>query len=67
MDGRTVLIIAHRFSTIQNADAVAVLDQHRVMEIGSHAKLLAKDQGLFRKLMEKQAFLQAQQKQALFK
>ncbi|RXN27803.1 ATP-binding cassette sub-family B member mitochondrial [Labeo rohita] len=67
MDGRTVLIIAHRLSTIQSADAVAVLDQHRVMEIGSHAKLLANDQGLFRKLMEKQAFLQAEQKQALFK
>lgn len=66
MDGRTVLIIAHRLSTIQSADAVAVLDQHRVMEIGSHAKLLANDQGLFRKLMEKQAFLQAKQKQALF-
>uniref|UniRef100_A0A673FIL9 ATP-binding cassette sub-family B member 10, mitochondrial-like n=1 Tax=Sinocyclocheilus rhinocerous TaxID=307959 RepID=A0A673FIL9_9TELE len=47
--------------------AVAVLDQHRVMEIGSHAKLLANDQGLFRKLMEKQAFLQAEQKHALFK
>ncbi|XP_073690067.1 ATP-binding cassette sub-family B member 10, mitochondrial [Garra rufa] len=67
MDGRTVLIIAHRLSTIQSADAVAVLDQHRVMEIGSHAKLLANDQGLFRKLMEKQAFLQAEQKQALSK
>ncbi|KAF4105751.1 ATP-binding cassette sub-family B member 10, mitochondrial [Onychostoma macrolepis] len=67
MDSRTVLIIAHRLSTIQNADAVAVLDQHRVMEIGSHAKLLADDQGLFRKLMEKQAFLQAEQKKALFK
>uniref|UniRef100_A0A9J7YT53 ATP binding cassette subfamily B member 10 n=2 Tax=Cyprinus carpio TaxID=7962 RepID=A0A9J7YT53_CYPCA len=66
MQGRTVLIIAHRLSTIQSADAVAVLDQHRVMEIGSHAKLLANDQGLFRKLMEKQAFLQAKQKQALF-
>uniref|UniRef100_A0A673FKD3 ATP-binding cassette sub-family B member 10, mitochondrial n=1 Tax=Sinocyclocheilus rhinocerous TaxID=307959 RepID=A0A673FKD3_9TELE len=67
MHGRTVLIIAHRLSTIQSADAVAVLDQHRVMEIGSHAKLLANGQGLFRKLMEKQAFLQAKQKQALFK
>ncbi|XP_052469054.1 ATP-binding cassette sub-family B member 10, mitochondrial [Carassius gibelio] len=65
MQGRTVLIIAHRLSTIQSADAVAVLDQHRVMEIGSHAKLLANDQGLFRKLMEKQAFLQAKQKHAL--
>lgn len=67
MDGRTVLIIAHRLSTIQSADSVAVLDQHRVMEIGSHSQLLANDQGLFRKLMEKQAFLQAEQKQALLK
>ncbi|XP_051503610.1 ATP-binding cassette sub-family B member 10, mitochondrial-like [Myxocyprinus asiaticus] len=62
MHGRTVLIIAHRLSTIQSTDAVAVLDQHRVVEIGSHAQLLANDQGLFRKLMEKQAFLQAEQK-----
>lgn len=67
MHGRTVLIIAHRLSTIQSADAVAVMDQHRVMEIGSHAQLLANDQGLFRKLMEKQAFLQAEQKKALYK
>ncbi|TRY86044.1 hypothetical protein DNTS_001924 [Danionella cerebrum] len=67
MDGRTVLIIAHRLSTIQSADAVAVLDQQRVMEIGSHAQLLSNDQGLFRKLMEKQAFVQAQQKQAFCK
>lgn len=67
MDGRTVLIIAHRLSTIQSADAVAVLDQHRVMEIGSHAQLLANDQGLFHKLMEKQAFLQSVQKKAVYK
>ncbi|XDV50266.1 hypothetical protein PO909_019345 [Leuciscus waleckii] len=67
LDGRTVLIIAHRLSTIQSADAVAVLDQHRVMEIGSHAQLLANDQGLFHKLMEKQAFLQSQHKKALYK
>lgn len=57
MDGRTVLIIAHRLSTIQNADAVAVLDQRRVVECGQHAQLLGNRQGLFRKLMEKQAFL----------
>lgn len=65
MDGRTVLIIAHRLSTIQNADAVAVLDQRRVVECGQHAQLLGNRQGLFRKLMEKQAFLQEGQKQAL--
>lgn len=65
MDGRTVVIIAHRLSTIQNADAVAVLASRRVAECGRHADLLADRHGLFRKLMEKQAFLQEEQKQAL--
>ncbi|RXM98749.1 ATP-binding cassette sub-family B member 10, mitochondrial, partial [Acipenser ruthenus] len=62
MDGRTVLIIAHRFSTIQNADAVAVLDQGRVVECGKHKQLLENPQGLFKKLMEKQAILQNSQR-----
>ncbi|XP_040926033.1 bile salt export pump [Betta splendens] len=65
MEGRTVMIIAHRLSTIQNANAVAVLDQHRIAECGPHTELLGNRQGLFRKLMEKQAFLQDEQKQAL--
>ncbi|XP_022596610.1 ATP-binding cassette sub-family B member 10, mitochondrial [Seriola dumerili] len=65
MEGRTVVIIAHRLSTIQNANAVAVLDQRRVAECGQHTELLSNRQGLFRKLMEKQAFLQEEQKRAL--
>lgn len=65
MEGRTVVIIAHRLSTIQNANAVAVLDQQRVAECGQHTELLGNRQGLFRKLMEKQAFLQDEQKRAL--
>ncbi|KAF7669395.1 hypothetical protein LDENG_00193230 [Lucifuga dentata] len=65
MAGRTVIIIAHRLSTIQNANAVAVLDQQRVAECGQHTQLLGNRQGLFRKLMEKQAFLQEEQKLAL--
>ncbi|XP_028256830.1 ATP-binding cassette sub-family B member 10, mitochondrial [Parambassis ranga] len=65
MEGRTVMIIAHRLSTIKNADAVAVLDQHRVAECGQPTELLANRQGLFRKLMEKQAFLQEEQQRAL--
>lgn len=65
MTGRTVVIIAHRLSTIQNANAVAVLDQRRIAECGQHAELLGNRQGLFRKLMEKQAFLQVKQKRAL--
>ncbi|KAM7423939.1 hypothetical protein PAMA_000343 [Pampus argenteus] len=65
MEGRTVMIIAHRLSTIQNANAVAVLDQHRIAECGQHTELLGNRQGLFRKLMEKQAFLHEEQKRAL--
>lgn len=67
MQDRTVLVIAHRLSTIQNADAVAVLDQRHVVECGRHAQLLTNQDGLFRKLMEKQAFLHAEQKLALAK
>ncbi|KAK2852524.1 hypothetical protein Q7C36_007725 [Tachysurus vachellii] len=67
MQDRTVLIIAHRYSTIQNADAVAVLDQQHIVECGSHAQLLANQDGIFRKLMEKQTFLDAEQTLALAK
>ncbi|TSK22659.1 ATP-binding cassette sub-family B member 10, mitochondrial [Bagarius yarrelli] len=67
MQDRTVLVIAHRLSTIQNADAVAVLDQQHVVECGRHAQLLNNQDGFFRKLMEKQAFLDAEQKLALAK
>uniref|UniRef100_A0A3Q2QKF7 ATP-binding cassette sub-family B member 10, mitochondrial n=1 Tax=Fundulus heteroclitus TaxID=8078 RepID=A0A3Q2QKF7_FUNHE len=65
VEGRTVVIIAHRLSTIKNADSVAVLDQQRVGECGQPTQLLANRQGLFRKLMEKQAFLQEEQQRAL--
>ncbi|XP_030354742.1 ATP-binding cassette sub-family B member 10, mitochondrial isoform X2 [Strigops habroptila] len=58
MEGRTVLIIAHRLSTIQNADFVAVLGEGKILECGKHDELLANPNGLFRKLMQKQAFLQ---------
>lgn len=39
---RTTLVIAHRLSTVQNADQIAVLDQGQVVEIGTHAELLSK-------------------------
>lgn len=40
MKGRTVFVIAHRLSTIQNSDVIMVLDHGRIIERGSHEKLL---------------------------
>uniref|UniRef100_G1Q4S0 ATP-binding cassette sub-family B member 10, mitochondrial n=1 Tax=Myotis lucifugus TaxID=59463 RepID=G1Q4S0_MYOLU len=57
MEGRTVLIIAHRLSTIKNADRVAVLDRGKIIECGNHDELLAKPDGIYRKLMNKQSFV----------
>ncbi len=40
---RTTLVIAHRLSTVQNADVICVMDAGRIIELGSHAELFAKD------------------------
>ena len=49
MRGRTTLVIAHRFSTVRNADRIHVLKDGRVVESGSHARLMAQG-GLYRRL-----------------
>ena len=53
MDGHTVLVIAHRLSTIRRADRIAVLDQGRLVELGSHDELVAAD-GLYARLWSMQ-------------
>jgi subfamily B ATP-binding cassette protein MsbA len=47
--GRTVLVIAHRLSTIQRADRIVVVDQGRIVQMGTHAELV-QTPGLYQKL-----------------
>lgn len=51
--GKTTLIIAHRISTIQNADHILVLDEGKIAEYGTHGELM-KQNGLYRSIYEKQ-------------
>jgi ABC-type multidrug transport system fused ATPase/permease subunit len=51
----TVIIIAHRLSTVKNADRVYVLDEGRVIEEGSYQELRARENGRFREMVEMQA------------
>ncbi len=54
MKGRTTLVIAHRFSTIQNADCIHVLDSGRVIESGTHQQLIEQG-GTYYNLYQAQA------------
>ena len=42
MESRTVIVVAHRLSTAERADRVAVIDEGGLLELGTHAQLLAK-------------------------
>ena len=54
---RTTFAIAHRLSTLKNADRLFVLDKGRIVEEGTHAELLEKEDGVYRNLVDMQTEL----------
>lgn len=55
MKNRTSVVIAHRLSTIQHADLIVVLEEGRIIETGTHAELIKRKSGFYRKLHSYQA------------
>jgi subfamily B ATP-binding cassette protein MsbA len=53
MQGRTSIVIAHRLSTVQNADRIVVLDKGEIVEQGTHVELMQR-QGVYHKLVQMQ-------------
>ena len=56
MADRTTFIIAHRLSTVRNADRIAVIEDGRITELGSHDQLMAKN-GAYAELVRTQELI----------
>ena len=52
--GRTTIVVAHRLSTIKNADEILVVSNGRIIESGSHDTLIKKRNGIYKKLYNSQ-------------
>jgi ATP-binding cassette subfamily B protein len=55
MKGRTAIIIAHRLSTVRALDRILVFDKGQIIEDGAHESLLAREDGMYRRLFDRQA------------
>ncbi len=55
MENRTSIVIAHRLSTVRDADEICVLQEGKIVERGKHEELLEK-QGTYKKLHDLQIF-----------
>jgi ATP-binding cassette subfamily B protein len=53
--GATAILITHRFSTVRMANRIVVLDQGRVVEIGTHDELMKREAGLYKRMFDLQA------------
>ncbi len=55
MEGRTTLVIAHRLSTVRALDRLLVFDKGKIVEEGDHQALIRLNNGIYRRLFERQA------------
>ena len=55
MQGRTAIVIAHRLSTVRSMDRLLVFERGRIAEEGTHEALVRREDGLYRRLFERQA------------
>ncbi len=55
--GKTVVIIAHRLSTVMHADQIVVLNKGKIVEVGTHSELAANKQGMYFELVKNQLTL----------
>lgn len=53
-EGRTTIVVAHRLSTIRNANQIAGFSQGKLVEKGTHDELMEREDGVYRQLVESQ-------------
>jgi ATP-binding cassette, subfamily B (MDR/TAP), member 1 len=65
MVGRTTVVIAHRLSTVRNADMIAVVQEGRIVETGTHDQLMSTPGSAYASLVQLQAAAQMKQRPTL--